>query len=531
MPIDLRRARPGNGRLFGGLLGSLGLVLVLLTLLVAIEWSPLMDVDQSVARWAYDVSFGHGTWIALQEAAAFWLGPIALRVVLLVCAVVALVRRELRISVWLLVVVVVENIVAPWSKYLLDRSRPDWSQALTAADGFSYPSGHSAAAGMFAATLILLTVVLTGKGPARRLLFAVWVVIALVVASNRLFLGVHYLTDVVGGLVLGVLIALAAWVGTVWNAVGETTQRAATTGTGSKRLAVVLNPIKVSDVEVFKGRLEIAAERAGWNPPRWFETLPDDPGVSMTEQALAEGVDLVIAAGGDGTVRIVCSELARTGVAAGIVPLGTGNLLARNLGVPLHPGEAIETAFNGQDRAIDIVSLSGEGFEDTTFMVMAGLGLDAAIMTGAPDELKAKMGWLAYVVSGLRQLFRFPATRVQISIDGGPFVKRRARTVVIGNVGYLQAGIPLLPDAVIDDGKLDVVVVAPAKHSGWVRVAARLFTKRKRVDERLDRMIGREVVVRADKPTPMQLDGDPIGEGIELRAEVIPGVLLVRVPH
>ncbi|MGH3423898.1 MAG: diacylglycerol/lipid kinase family protein, partial [Nocardioidaceae bacterium] len=326
-------------------------------------------------------------------------------------------------------------------------------------------------------------------------------------------------------------IALVVWVAATWRVVGETTQRATTTGTGSKRLAVVLNPIKVPDVQIFKGRLELAAARSGWGPPLWLETLPDDPGVSMTEQALAEGVDLVIAAGGDGTVRIVCSELARTGVAAGIVPLGTGNLLARNLGIPLHIGDAIETALNGQDRAIDTVSLSGEGFEDTSFMVMAGLGLDAAIMTGAPDRLKAKMGWFAYVVSAVRHLFAFPATRVQISVDGGPFVKRRARTVVIGNVGYLQAGIPLLPDAVIDDGQLDVVVIAPSRRSGWLRVALRVFTKRKRTDARLDRMTGREVVVRADRPTPMQLDGDPIGAGIELRAEIMPGVLLVRVPH
>src|SRR5699024_9664584 len=130
---------------------------------------------------------------------------------------------------------------------------------------------------------------------------------------------------------------------------------------------------------------------------------------------------------------------------------------------------------------------------------MAGLGLDAAIMTGAPDQLKARMGWFAYVVSAVRHLFRFPATRVQISVDGAPYVKHRARTVVVGNVGYLQAGIPLIPEAVIDDGRLDVVVLAPGRQSGWVRVAARLFTKRKRTDARLDRMTGREVVVRADR--------------------------------
>src|SRR5690606_6531292 len=123
--------------------------------------------------------------------------------------------------------------------------------------------------------------------------------------------------------------------------------------------------------------------------PTFYATRIDDPGTSMAHAAIEDGVDMVLVAGGDGTVRIVCTELARTGVAAGIVPLGTGNLLARNLGIPLHRGDAINVALEGQDRAIDIVRLTTdvEGEKETSFMVMAGLGLDAAIMTGAPDEL------------------------------------------------------------------------------------------------------------------------------------------------
>src|SRR5699024_9581888 len=122
-------------------------------------------VDDEVARFTYDLSAGHPTLVGLHGAVAFWLGPIALRIALLVCALVAALRRELRIALWLFVVVLVENVVAPWSKHLLDRERPDWAQPLTEAGGLAYPSGHSAAAGMLAAALILLTIVLTGKGP------------------------------------------------------------------------------------------------------------------------------------------------------------------------------------------------------------------------------------------------------------------------------------------------------------------------------------------------------------------------------
>ena len=144
------------------------------------------------------------------------------------------------------------------------------------------------------------------------------------------------------------------------------------------------------------------------------------------------------------------------------MPLGTGNLLARNLTLPLRVTDAIEVALSGQDRAIDVVEVSGDSLPETCFTVMGGLGFDAAIMAGASEALKQRMGWRAYVVSGMRNL-RYPARRVEVSVDGGPYMRYRARTVVVGNVGLLQAGIPLLPDARVDDGRLDVVVVAPQR--------------------------------------------------------------------
>ena len=530
LPIDLRRAPAARSRKFGILIGSLVIVFAVLSALVAARWGPLIDLDQATAQRAYDVTTGRDSFIGLLDVVAVWLGPIALRAVLLLCALVAAVRRELQMALWLFVVVVLENVVAPLSKLVLDRPRPVWESPIAAVGQFSYPSGHAAAAGMLVAALTLLTIVHTGKGFVRRLLIALWVVLAVLIGLDRIFLGVHFISDVVGGVLLGVLVTVAAWVAVMWNAVSETTKLVSATGTGSKRVAVILNPIKVLDIAVFRSRVRLAAEAAGWDEPLWYETTVDDPGATMAHSALGEGVDLVIVAGGDGTVRVVCNELARTGVSAGIVPLGTGNLLARNLAIPLHMGDAIGTAFGGQDRAIDIVSLQVDDRPATAFTVMAGLGFDAAIMTGTADQLKARMGWLAYVVSAMRQL-RYPATKVTVSVDGAPFVRHRARTVLIGNVGFLQGGIPLLPDALLDDGVVDVVVIAPARTAGWLRVIVRVLSRRRHTDERLDRMTGRTVVVRADKPTAMQLDGDPIGEGRQLRAEIQPGVLLVRVPH
>ena len=125
----------------------------------------------------------------------------------------------------------------------------------------------------------------------------------------------------------------------------------------------------------------------------------------------------------------------------------------------------------------------------------------------------------------------FPAMRVEVSVDDGPFTRHRARTIVVGNVGFLQAGLPLLPDAAIDDGRIDVVLVNPARFLSWLRVVVRVVSRGKQADETVNRMTGRKVVVVAAHDTPRQVDGDPIGAGRELICECLPGKLLVRVPR
>jgi diacylglycerol kinase family enzyme len=158
------------------------------------------------------------------------------------------------------------------------------------------------------------------------------------------------------------------------------------------------------------------------------------------------------------------------------------------------------------------------------------MGFDAAIMEGVNEEFKAKVGWIAYVLSALKSLM-FPAVRADISVDGGEFTSHRARTIVVGNVGYLQAGMPLLPDAAIDDGLLDVVLLHPRRFLSWFPLAFRVLAKRPRTDELVNRMTGRTIVVRAGADTPRQLDGDSIGPGRELHMECIHGRVLVRVPR
>jgi diacylglycerol kinase family enzyme/membrane-associated phospholipid phosphatase len=499
------------------------------TVLVLVKFEPLMSGDHRVAVWAHDTFSGHRSEQALKVVA--WVFGWHVYAVLILLALVLAIRGARRTPGWILIstaIVFLANIAV---KAAVDRPRP--SEALMLVGGGSFPSGHADGIGLACTVLVLLTVIWLRPSVLRTALLGGWVAVGLFVGLDRIFLAVHNVSDVVGGWLLGAFVALGVHGLLRVNGSDLLHPRTVTPTLATParhRLAVVLNPVRIGDTSAFRRKVAEAAERHGWDEPLWFETTSDDAGRSMTHAALADGADTVVVAGGDGTVRVVCGELARTGVPVGILPTGTGNLLARNLDLPLNIDAALEVVFTGDDRAVDIARIEGDGLGEETCVVMAGLGLDAVIMENAPAELKAKMGWTAYVVAALRQI-RYPSMRTEISVDGGPFQRYRARTVVIGNVGYLQAGIPLFPDASIDDGLLDVAVIAPRRSLGWLSLVVRVMLRRPKTDDRLARMTGRTVMVRAANPTPRQLDGDTVGPGHELRAEIQAGVVLVRVPR
>jgi diacylglycerol kinase (ATP) len=214
----------------------------------------------------------------------------------------------------------------------------------------------------------------------------------------------------------------------------------------------------------------------------------------------------------------------------GLVPVGTGNLLARTVGTPDNVAAAARVALTGDDRAIDVGRIRIDGAEEErVFLVMAGTGFDAAIMESTPEALKVKVGPLAYVISGLRAM-RGRRIRVTLSLDDGPPLRRRTRTVLVGNSGTLLGGLVLMPRASIDDGVLDVVSLAPGTVAGWIAVALRVITRRPRGHERVEHWQARSIMIRTEAPQPCQVDGDPVGNVQELSIRVVPSTLVLRVP-
>ena len=289
------------------------------------------------------------------------------------------------------------------------------------------------------------------------------------------------------------------------------------------RAAVVVNPTKLDDGEAFRASVRKAMDAYGWDEPLWLETTPDDPGLGQAKSAVSDGVDLVLACGGDGTVTACAEGVTGTGVPLAIIPMGTGNLLARNVGLPMGLDEALEVALGGVQQPIDAGRVQG-----TLFVVMAGIGLDARMLAGASDPLKKRLGWLAYAVSAVRHLGDRPM-RLTVSADGGRPRRMRANALIVGNVGWLRGGLPLLPDARPDDGLLDAVVLTVGGLAGWLAVTMDILLRRPAYG-RIYRIQFSRLEVTLGHEQPWELDGELMGSTRRLTVVAEPGALQLRMP-
>jgi diacylglycerol kinase family enzyme len=289
------------------------------------------------------------------------------------------------------------------------------------------------------------------------------------------------------------------------------------------RSAVVVNPAKVTDLDGRRAEICAALAEAGWPEPLWLETTREDPGNGQAREAVTSGAEVVFACGGDGTVMACAGALAGSEVALAILPSGTGNLLASNLNLPSGTADGVRVATRGTRRRIDLGRCGS-----THFTVMAGMGFDAQMIDGTSERLKQRLGWSAYVLAGLRHLRHRPM-RVRIRLDGGTPLRRRARTVLVGNVGRLQGGILLLPDARPDDGWLDVAVLSPHTIRHWLAMAWGVLRRRRKV-ARMETYRARRVEVFSRHAEPRELDGDLIDPARVLEVSVRPAALWLCVP-
>jgi diacylglycerol kinase family enzyme len=302
----------------------------------------------------------------------------------------------------------------------------------------------------------------------------------------------------------------------------------------------VINPAATRHLASLERRCHGAALNHGLNPIFWDRPSELDSHehrtAALVRCVVDHGAELVVAVGGDGTVR-VCAEAARlSGVALGILPTGAANLLAHALGVPFALEDGLATALQHHESPIDLAVS-----EELTSVVMAGVGLDAAVVGSTPPWLKRHLGWLGYALGGLSHV-NDGLHEFEVRIDDAPPIHRRAHSVVVGNVGLLPGGFALLPHARPYDGMLDVGIVPSLSVGRWVQLGASLVTvglqthllRRSTAVSPFSGLVetfrARHVEIVADKDLPRQADGEPIEPARSLCLHVEERSLRVRVP-
>ena len=391
----------------------------------------------------------------------------------------------------------------------------------------AYPNAHVTA--MTLASWVLVTL---ARAPHRSAMVATGTVLGYaavaVTAVGQWYMGLAALSDLVGGFLLGAAFAnLALWVGGIDAILTSWVNARLSRASSEKRAAVVYNPTKFDDLSLLRRRVAAEVHAAGWRPTIWLETTPDDPGRSMARRALEADVDLVMVAGGDGTVRAVSSQLAGTEMPMALIPAGTGNLLARNLSIPMDTDAAIRLALRGRLEAIDMVTCTFDDGEER-FVVMAGMGLDAQIMESTDSGLKKVIRSGAYAVAAVQNAVPDPFNAT-ITLDDAPPVRRQMVMALMGNVGTITAGMTLFPRAAPTDGMVDLLLASPGKVVDWARLGAQILTGQEMEGFTLTR--ARRVLIETDRPVPFELDGDTAGSTRTLRAEVDHGALRIVVPR
>ena len=256
----------------------------------------------------------------------------------------------------------------------------------------------------------------------------------------------------------------------------------------------------------------------------WYEVNKSKKAPKRVRDALQAGASLIVAWGGDGMVQRCVDALAGTDVPIGIIPAGTANLLAHNLGIPEDLDEAVRIALTGRRRPLDLGLVNGEHFA-----VMAGVGFEAEMIRDVDGRMKNRLGRLAYFWTGMRHA-RSAATQVKIKLDGAPWFQGKASCVLFGNVGRITGGIPAFDDARPDDGWLEVGVATAEGPVQWARTLGRIVAGRTAHSPFVRVTRARSVTVELAAARTYELDGGARDVTGRLTARVVPHAVTVCVP-
>ena len=263
----------------------------------------------------------------------------------------------------------------------------------------------------------------------------------------------------------------------------------------------------------------------GITDPMWFEVGKSKEAPQFAKKVRKKGAGLVFVWGGDGMVQRCMDELAGSDIPIAIVPAGTANLLATNLGIPADIAKAVQIGLHGGRRVLDVGNVNGE-----RFAVMAGVGFDALMIRDAGKGLKDKVGEIAYVWTGAKHLRETPMV-AKIRVDGAKWFKGKASCVLVGNVGRVIGDMPVFPGATPDDGRLDVGLVTAKGVVEWARTAARVMTSSPEASPFVESITAHTVDIRLEDKMAYELDGGERPPAKRLKIEVEPGVITICVPE
>jgi diacylglycerol kinase (ATP) len=264
--------------------------------------------------------------------------------------------------------------------------------------------------------------------------------------------------------------------------------------------------------------------REGIVDPPWYEVPKSKFAPKKIEKIVKEGTDLLFVWGGDGLVQRTVDALAGVDIAIAIIPAGTANLLATNLGIPKDIEEAVRVGLHGARRRLDAGTLNGE-----RFTVMAGVGLDALMIRDMGSGLKDKVGRVGYVWTGARHL-RDQRVRVKVRVDGRKWFSGKMGCVLFGNVGTVLGGMTLFPDATPDDGMLEMGVVTAKGAIEWGRALARTVAGDPNDSPFVQTVSGTSFDVRLERKLPYELDGGERPKTKRLKIGIEPGSVTICVP-